>query len=122
MKMVVLILVVLLGNTTLRANDGTAWRALQHRSSKTFYVEGLMSGMMQCKVDETGKALTHKDVFGDIQPSQIVDGLDRLYDDFRNRNITVSAAISPVLMAIRGEPQEQIAVAVQSLRNTYSGP
>jgi hypothetical protein len=47
---------------------------------------------------------------------QLVDGLDTFYKDFRNRRITVTAAVWLVLNEIAGKPQNQMDKMIENYR------
>lgn len=51
-----------------------------------------------------------------ITSGQIRDGLDKLYEDFKNRGIKISDAIYVVMKQIRGATEEEIEAILQYLR------
>jgi len=51
-----------------------------------------------------------------VTNSQVVDGLDILYDDYRNRKIMVSDGIWLVLNEINGKPKEEMDEMIRNWR------
>jgi hypothetical protein len=52
----------------------------------------------------------------EITTGQIVEGLDKLYEDFKNRRIKVQDAIYVIKKQIRGETEEEVEAVLQYLR------
>jgi hypothetical protein len=92
--------------------DGNWWRT-QNPRSKTAYVIGIMDGTFAVSGLERAR-MTPEDfnahqsnlavLIGKARAGQIVEGLDILYRDFRNRNILVAKAFWTVTMEINGIP------------------
>lgn len=88
-------------------HTGNWWK----QKSPTFreaYVSGYKSG----KHDGMGKD-TNLTPLGE---RELVDGLDKFYSDFRNRNILFADAIAYVADQLRGVPDDKLAAEILRLR------
>lgn len=96
--------------------NGNEWQTW-NRDRKTFYTGGFVSGsnngaMGMCAAinnppDPLVHALTRL-LFHNLTVDQLLDGIDSLYLDFKNRNIPFAFAIYVVRNQIIGTPQEDI--------------
>lgn len=102
---------------TLRELDGNNWRGWG-QAGKGGYVLGFMVGINYVAEDnmEFARALRENMVLSNldrfeiynITVNQILDGLDKLYEDFKNRNIKISDGFYVVKGQIQGTPNEDI--------------
>ena len=100
--------------------------------SKTTYTIGFFDGMdlghnfsywgMTDFVSEGGKNvnLSYKTLsekyLKNITSSQIADGLDNFYEDFRNRSILLSNGVWIVLNMIAGKPEGEMQKMIENFR------
>src|SRR5262249_18562998 len=114
--------------------DGNWWQ-LQNRSSKLDYATGFLDGMdlghnfsfwaikndpkmeATSKVAETYTYLLNKYV-ANVTNFQMVDGLDKFYEDFRNRRIEVSAGVWLVLNEISGKSEPEMQKMIENWRKS----
>jgi hypothetical protein len=130
-RIFLLIVAIIAISTILHASerDGNGWRTLTSQE-KSFFVSGLLDGI------DTGFRLGTKDVKEEscglknaesffknhdkyivgTNNSQIIDGLDSFYSDFKNRKIPVREAFFVILMQIAGDSEEIINKIVLRLR------
>lgn len=54
--------------------------------------------------------------FNNVTNGQIVDGLDSLYGDYRNRRIKIADAVWLIVNGIAGTPQKEIDVMIENWR------
>lgn len=88
-------------------HTGGWWR----QKSGVFH-EAYVSGYKSGKHDGMGKD-TNLTEFGE---KELVDGLDKFYSDFRNRNILFPDAIAYVADQLRGVPDDKLAAEILRLR------
>lgn len=111
-----LISIKALAYASLHDANGNEWQTW-NRDQKTFYTGGFVSASNSAAIsmfaainnlpDPLGHALTRL-VFDNLTVGQLVDGIDSLYLDFKNRNIPFAFAIYVVRNQIIGTPQEDI--------------
>jgi hypothetical protein len=121
--------------------DGNWWTTIS-AETKNMYVVGMFDGMhlggefaywgtlekYGIKDPAVGKAMDsydglNKKYFSNVTSLQVSDGLTEFYKDYRNRSISVSDALWPVVKEIAGDPQAEIDSLVRNLRkNTHSSP
>lgn len=67
--------------------------------------------------DESVKYFTDKFVYKDASElRQIVDGLNKFYDDYANQKILVSIAYAIVVLRIRGTPEDEVQKHIENMR------
>jgi hypothetical protein len=116
MKRIALLVLALAPWITASANqnDGNWWLGLT-RQQKLYYVLGVCDGTVYTLVQDD-KIEASKGA-GNVEVPQLADGLDRFYEDFRNRGIWVIQALTPVKMAIAGENHTKVITEIESLRS-----
>ena len=72
-----------------------------------------VSGM--AAVDKAYKAQVKK-YLNRVTVGQILDGLDKFYDDYRNRKILMSLGVSIVLDYISGKSEQEMTRLIETLR------
>lgn len=89
-------------------HDGLWWRNRQAP-----YKEGYITGYRQALL----KSNASSDILN-THNEQIISGIDALYKDFRNLNITVEDAIPYVLDELKGVSDDTLKAELQKLRQT----
>jgi len=113
--------------------DGNWWRD-QDRLTRSVYIIGFFDGMDLGKNFSYWKFANKKEMnscigkvaesyneysakyFKNVTNTQLVDGLDSFYADFRNRNIQVADAVWLVVNSIAGTPQEKLDSMIENWR------
>lgn len=112
-----------------RRRDGNWWRG-HNEIEKANYLTGFLDGMgigalfaqlhvadTKCVVDaDKSFQAASVEYFGNIVVGQVADGLNTLYNDFRNRSITVVNGVWIVAMQISGKPASEIEKEIEKLR------
>lgn len=129
---VVLVLFAISLSTYAQENrrDGNWWRE-QSQSDKLTYIVGFFDGMdlgrqfsfwknmddKVCfpKVTESFAFYNDK-FFKDVTNTQLADGLDVFYKDYRNRKIRIHDAVWLTVNAIAGTPQADLDRMVENFR------
>ena len=94
-------------------HDGHWW------SKKSFvYKEGFMSGYHAGLVKQSGGKPT--DLKG-LGSSQLIEGLEKFYKDFRNQKIVVDDALTYVIQEIQGVPDDKLAANLLKMRQAAAG-
>jgi len=117
--------------------DGNWWRDLTP-SAKANYATGFFDGVnlghnfsywnlahdkqkQECLIDVrdsfdsfSTKYLTH------VTNTQLVDGLDSFYSDYRNRSISIANAVWVVVNSIAGTPQDKLDEMIGNFRKNVS--
>lgn len=123
------------GEESLANENGHDWRTWS-QSRQVAYVAGFMVGALAAtansvsqipscssQTQEDRKALIERiiatNIASDITTSQIVDGLNRLYGDFKNQNIKIYDAFFVVRNQINGWNPKQTEAALLYLRSGY---
>jgi hypothetical protein len=57
-----------------------------------------------------------------LTSGQVSDGLDKFYEDYRNRTILINWGIWIVLKAIAGDPQAEIDALIDNLKHPRLAP
>jgi len=111
---------VLLFTASASAEEYTGyWWRQQSLQFKEGFVTGVANGFpLWANADtiNTGKLLRR------MNSQQMAKGLDKFYQDPRNRQIFVGTAVVPVVLAINGASKDKIQVMVESLRRNESLP
>jgi hypothetical protein len=94
-------------------NYNGAWWGQKSHVFHEAWVSGYKSGLHQGEGHDT--ELTK---FG---PIELVDGLDKFYSDFRNRNINVHDALPFVAAQLSGAPDEKLNAQLLKLRAAAAG-
>lgn len=95
------------------AHDGHWW------SRKTSpYKEGFMAGYHAGLVNQSGGRPTS---LKGISTSQLIDGVDKFYKDFRNQKIVIDDVLTYVVEEIQGVPDEKLAAQLLKLRQAAAG-
>jgi hypothetical protein len=109
--------------------DGNGWRTLSN-TEKTFFAAGLIDGIdfgaqlpIQAISDENCGIKAAESFFRQhdkyvvgVATSQVVDGMDAFYSDFKNRKIPVRHAFAVILKQIAGDSNESISKLTENLR------
>jgi|WetSurSiteA1Bulk_404760.scaffolds.fasta_scaffold06723_3 hypothetical protein len=113
--------------------DGNWWRG-QDRLIRSAYIVGFFDGMdlgynfsywkfiqkkemNSCIIQMHESYSEYSDkYFKNVSNSQLVDGLDSFYVDFRNRSIRVADAVWSVVNSIAGTPQEELDSMIENWR------
>lgn len=120
---------------TENRRDGNWWLA-QSELGKSYYVTGFFDGMtlgnqfsywgISDKDDPArAKAVASYSEFGDkylkhVTSGQMVDGLDKLYSDYKNRRIMVWGAVWLVANGIAGKSEAELQGMIESWRKNAS--
>ncbi len=129
--------ICLLGLSTTQAGnqraDGNWWMTLD-KQVKTLYIAGFFEGTnlgynmsywklfedktkAQCLKDVMdSQNFNHKKYFANVSDEQIVNGLNELYSDSKNRRIRIFNAIWVVLNGIAVTPKEQLDRMIEYFR------
>ena len=117
--------------------DGNWWRTLQGAIKKP-YALGFFDGMNlgasmsiskfsdaktknQCMADaKNSYDYYFMKYFKDCTNTQIVDGLDDFYSDYKNRRILLEDAIWLVVSGIAGTPKEELEKMIENFRKRVS--
>ena len=122
--------------------DGNWWNQ-QNRGEKQNYMIGYMDGMVHDdgrwnlamivvakKFDPVlakyGAAVekymreVNKHDFGNVTVGQFIDGLDKVYADYRNRRIQVHEALIVVIRSLDGTPDDEITKLLERWRKEAS--
>ena len=86
-------------------NDFSFWRLNEGEKLK-----GCISASISTYRDTFNKYLAQ------VTVGQIVDGLDELYKDYRNRLIPLYGAVWIVLQGIAGEPKDKLDLSIENWR------
>ena len=114
--------------------DGNFWRELGD-SEKTMYLAGFFDGMILGKhfsywgsarkdgtLPPTGWEAAHSfdkffaKYFKHITNSQVADGMNVFYEDYRNRSIEIDSAVWLVVNEIAGKPDREMQAMIESYR------
>lgn len=96
--------------------DGNEWNSWP-RFKKLVYIDGLITGINTAVIGVAGNIIMggerpskhiYRYLINKVTVGQIVDGIDLLYKDFKNRNIYVIDAVYVVYKQIKGTPPEDI--------------
>jgi hypothetical protein len=98
LTMVGAVFVIAAHGANFEKRDGNWWRG-QPKTIKAGYLLGLLDG--GALIETRGTV------------SQLEDGLDAFYEDFRNRAILVQRAARIVAMSINGESAEKVQSATE---------
>lgn len=119
--------------------DGNWWIS-QSRGDKLEYTVGFFDGMVlghnfsywafmdsknkeSCLNDVSDSYSTYSNKFlSDVTNYQLVDGLDSLYSDYRNRRIMVFDGVWLVLNGIAGTPQAELNKMIENWRKNAVHP
>jgi hypothetical protein len=115
--------------------DGNFWRG-STAHDKTVYVTGFFDGMtFGGRLSSWSMNLARPDVhaeikvlasydamadyyFGHVTAIQLADGLDKFYEDYRNRNIQIYDAIWLVANSISGKSDAEMQTLIENFRKT----
>jgi len=116
---VLMLVVISLALPANAAEHDGKWWASHTTLEKAIYVNGLLDGIT------TGNARALKprpgnDIIPDINPRQALDGIEKFYKDFRNRNIPVSGAMMVVLFQIEGHSDADLERLLQDFRRNFA--
>lgn len=116
------------GNVYSEENkDGNWWRTLS-TEQKIYYLNGIIDGLelgqtflsMNERKNRTEVIVTYflnkEKYFEDVTFTQLIDGLEVFFSDFRNRCIKTNLGIFIVLKMIRGDSEEEIKTMINNLR------
>jgi hypothetical protein len=111
-------------------HDGHLWGALP-RDFKVSHMQGLIHGSA-IGVEFTREGLAANDpcrdkllpsfaktaqgLLAEVSPEQIVDGVDTIFKDYRNRSLLITDAVYVALRAIGGLSPENVEKLLQSVR------
>jgi hypothetical protein len=115
MKIIVLVLLLMATASAGPVRDGNWWLTLP-TERKTAYAAGLVDGTY-IFADLEG-AQTSIKTFNRMAVSQLVEGMDAFYRDFRNRSLPPGVAILCVAKAVNGESSESIAQYILDARRS----
>ena len=138
----IIMILVSSSSTVLSDNfeqDGNWWRNINNKTQKKAYAVGFSAGIqlgemfsvwnfmknfesnkdknLYCyeKIVESSKKYYNKYVVG-VSSEQIVDGLDKFYEDFRNRKIHIVYGIWIVFNQIAGTSTDKIEEMIENYR------
>lgn len=127
------ILIVLMSNATALGQgkirrDGNFWRIQigcgeACEIAKAAYVNGFSDGeafgSMALSTNKAAYAFYQKEVrsrFDNVTASQVSDGLDHFYEDYRNRRILMALAVWLVIQEIAGVPETEMVRKIEQAR------
>ncbi|SNS85095.1 hypothetical protein SAMN05421770_102576 [Granulicella rosea] len=90
-------------------HNGSWWK-----NKSGAYRDGFVSGYKSGALHSTG----HTAMMNKLATADIVAGLDALYKDFRNRNITVEDALPYIADQLSGVPDDKLNAELLHLRQT----
>lgn len=90
----------------LTSRMGIVKSAPRFKGKKEFTVTDMDTYWESCKVFGNQRLYSH--ALTQITGEQLMEGLDKLYEDFKNRGILMADAIFVVKKQIQGTPQEDI--------------
>jgi hypothetical protein len=125
-------------NQQATRRDGNWW-VDEDRASKLNYVTGFFDGMdlgnrfSYWGLEDDPKSVTAAKVIGsyssyskkylsEVTNGQLVDGLDKLYSDYRNRRIDVMGAVWLVVNGIAGKPEAEMQKLIENWRKNAIPP
>jgi len=135
-KIVVAVIIVLLSSSNVWSFDGNLW-ANQTKLEKAILITGISKGRMfgmyallgmigGFTKDDVGKAcagsadriVEHWDnkYTKGVADRQIIEGIDRLYDDYRNKIIRIDDAYHIVLQEIAGDNRNFINETIKNAK------
>ena len=104
------------------ADGGDVWHALILRyvryADETYPVHtaGGLDRSFRFTNDTLAFSFVYREYFWDVSVTQVLDGLNDFYSDFRNRRILTTTALTYVLMGIHGEPEDSLRTTLERLR------
>ena len=113
------------------SNDGNEWRKMD-RFEKLGYIKGFLDGhnyivwktvklFLDSNITVSKPFLPHIlensiNIFYNITYGQMIEGLDSLYVDYRNRLIQISDGLEIVVTEIRGKSKSEILMMIEEKR------
>jgi hypothetical protein len=111
--------------------DGNFWRTLSH-TQKTMTVGGVFDGIsigygltILGMDDEKGGLSATKSFqssfakyLANVTAGQAVDGLDKIYEDYRNRTISITDGFYIVINSIAGAPDAEMKTMIENYRRS----
>ncbi len=118
-------------NNASAKTDGFFWEGMSARERQA-YITGVIDGALTVAAeilvstnDESVKAHSktiayHFDLKEQFTIPQVVEGLNRFYDDYANKKIAVDAAVIIMLKKWRGYPEGEFQKEIENLRKIYN--
>jgi hypothetical protein len=110
-------------------HNGNWWLGQDYKTKGYYvngYLDGTLLGLYFCTLHESDTTFTKKvgesydhsynEYLFNVSVSQVCEGLDSLYSDYRNRNILVQFGIWAVLHSIHGISQTDYEQMLEKLR------